>query len=247
MKTITINNMPELPYAMEEAMNRLRININFLGNDIKKIMVISTTPDEGKSFVAMQLWHQMVNAGTPSVLLDMDMRKSVMAEKYEIAMTDGSKLQGMSSYLAGKDDLQDALLHVSDHTESAILPNIENVVNPSLLIENSRFEKMLDTLAEEYRYVFIDAPPLDLVSDGEKIGSICDGAILVVRGGMTSKRLVRQSINQLERAGCPLLGVVLNRVENSKGKYYKKYGKYYGGKYYGSYYGKSQDYYYGSK
>ena len=59
---------------------------------------------------------------------------------------------------------------------------------------------------------------------------------------MTSKRLVRNSINQLERSGCPLLGVVLNRVENSKGKYYRKYGK----GYYGNYYGKSRDYYYGS-
>ena len=63
------------------------------------------------------------------------------------------------------------------------------------------------------------------MSDGEKIGSLCDGAILVVRGGMTSKGIVRNSIRQLERAGCPLLGIVLNRVESAKGGYYyKKYG-----------------------
>ena len=242
MKKVTLGNMPQLPYAMEEALNRLRININFLGSDIKKIMVISTVPDEGKSFVTLQLWHQMVQSGVPSALLDMDLRKSVMAEKYEITDVSGDKLTGMSSYLAGNGDIGDALYHIEGHEESAILPNIENVVNPSLLIENSRFEAMLDTLAEKYRYVFLDAPPLDLVSDGEQIGSLCDGAILVVRGGMTSKRLVRNSINQLERAGCPLLGVVLNRVENSKGKYYRKYGK----GYYGNYYGKSRDYYYGS-
>ena len=56
MKSIKINNMPDLPYAMEEAVNRLRINISFLGTKIKKIMIISTEPNEGKSFVAMQLW-----------------------------------------------------------------------------------------------------------------------------------------------------------------------------------------------
>lgn len=56
MNEVVIGNMPSLPYAVEEAVNRLRININFLGSDIKKIMVISTLPDEGKSFVTMQLW-----------------------------------------------------------------------------------------------------------------------------------------------------------------------------------------------
>lgn len=84
MKSIKINNMPDLPYAMEEAVNRLRINISFLGTKIKKIMIISTEPNEGKSFVAMQLWKQIAEAGTPSILLDADMRKSVMADKYEI-------------------------------------------------------------------------------------------------------------------------------------------------------------------
>ena len=52
MNEVTIGNMPTLPYAVEEAVNRLRINISFLGSDIKKIMVISTMPDEGKSFVS---------------------------------------------------------------------------------------------------------------------------------------------------------------------------------------------------
>ena len=80
MNEVTIGNMPTLPYAVEEAVNRLRINISFLGSDIKKIMVISTMPDEGKSFVTMQLWRQMAESGTPSILLDADLRKSVMTD-----------------------------------------------------------------------------------------------------------------------------------------------------------------------
>ena len=105
-----------------------------------------------------------------------------------------------------------------------------------------RFEEMLAYMEEKYRYVFIDSPPLSLVSDGERIGNLCDGAILVVRGGATSKHLVKNSIRQLERAGCPLLGIVLNRVEGAKSGYYsKRYGsKYYGGKYY------NDAYYYGN-
>ena len=63
-KNAKIENMPQLPYAVEEAINRLRVNVSFLGNEVKKIMVISSEPDEGKSFVAMQLWRQMAEAGS---------------------------------------------------------------------------------------------------------------------------------------------------------------------------------------
>ena len=119
------------------------------------------------------------------------------------------------------------------------IPNVENVINPSMLLESDRFKVLLDGLAKRYRYVFVDAPPLGLVSDAEKIGNLCDGAILCVRSGMTPKGIVRESIKQLDRAGCPLLGIVLNRVDESKGGYgkyghYGRYGKYYNDKYYGS-------------
>ena len=73
------------------------------------------------------------------------------------------------------------------------------------------------------------------VSDGERIGSLCDGAVLVVRGNSTPKSIVKNSALQLERAGCPLLGVVLNRVKGANGGYYYKQ---YGGKHYGYGYGK---------
>ena len=239
MRKIHIDNMPELPYAMEEAINRLRINISFLGTDVRKIMVISTLPNEGKSFVAMQLWHQIAQAGTPTILLDGDMRKSVMADKYEIVSEDKKELRGISHYLSSDDSIKDAV-YKTQWENGDILPNIDNVVNPSMLLESERFEEMLHHMEKRYRYVFIDSPPLSLVSDGERIGNLCDGAILVVRGGVTSKHLVKNSIRQLERANCPLLGIVLNRVEGSKsGYYYKRYGgRDYGSKYYSdTYYG----------
>jgi Mrp family chromosome partitioning ATPase len=111
-----------------------------------------------------------------------------------------------------------------------------------MLLENERFTEMLNYLKERYRYVFLDSPPLDLVSDGERIGNHCDGAILVIRAHETPMKAVKASIAQLERAGCPVLGYVLNRVSSSKGGYYtKRYGGYYGG-YYGRY---GDKYYYG--
>ncbi len=246
MNKVKLTKMPELPYAMEEAMNRLRINIGFLGGDVKKILVVSTMPNEGKSFIALHLWEQMAKTGTSAIYLDADMRKSMTAEKYGLELEKGKQIIGTSQYLAGNQKLEDVILS-TDIQGGDMLPNIENVINPSRLLESQRFADMLDYMAEHYRYVFVDSPPLNLVSDGERIGSMCDGAILVVRGGETSKNMVRASIQMLERSSCPLLGIVLNRVKGAKGGYYhKKYGgKYYYGKYGHGGYGDS--YYYGSK
>ena len=106
-------------------------------------------------------------------------------------------------------------------------------------MEDPRLGELLDRLAEDYRYVIIDTPPLDNISDGALIASMSDGAVLVVRCGETSKALVRQSLQKLDRVGCPVLGTVLNRAEIRSGaykKYYNRYGKKYGD-YYGAYYG----------
>lgn len=242
----TIANMPSLPYAIEEAVNRLRVNISFLGSNVRKIIVLSSMPDEGKSFVAMQLWRQMAEAEVPSILLDLDLRKSVMTDKYQIHTGAGEKIFGTSYYLANDIDLSECVLR-TDTGWGDILPNVENVVNPSILLEGDKLSSTLDILAENYRYVFIDAPPLNLVADGEKIGSLCDGAVLVVRGGQTPKSMVRNAIHQLERANCPVLGIVLSRVKGAKGGYYYKqyggkgyYGKNYYGKGYGNYYGEGK-------
>lgn len=235
MNKLQIDKMPTLSYSTEEAVNRLRVNLSFLSKDVKKIMVISTTENEGKSFVAFHAWRQMAESGVHSILLDADLRKSVMVNRYEMNPEDGSKLIGTSHVLSKDIPLDQAVWH-TDLPQGDILPNAENLINPTMLFESKSFKRLLNEMAEQYRYVFVDAPPLSIVSDGEKIGSLCDGAILVVASGMIPRSMVQQSIQQLERAGCPLLGIVLNRAENyQKKKYYGKYG----------YYGKGKKEYYG--
>lgn len=226
-------NTPQLPYSVQEAINRLRINISFLGSDIRKIMIISSEPNEGKSFLALNLWNQMAEAGEKAILIDMDMRNSTMYAKYDMHRVDGKEMKGTSHYLAGNASLDEVLVRTK-YGYGDLIPNVENVINPSMLLETNKFEELLNALGKYYRYVFIDAPPLGLVSDGERIGNLCDGAILCVRSGFTQKSIVRESVRQLERAGCPLLGIVLNRVNESKGGYYNSK---YGSKYYGNYYG----------
>ena len=227
MNKIKMDSIQELPYAVEESINRLRINVSFLGNEIKKIMVVSTLPNEGKSFVTMQMWKQMANAGIKSVLVDADMRNSVLVKKNDIERQDGKEMKGLANYLA-EDFSLDEVTYESPFKNGYIIPNVENIINPSMLLESDKFGNMLNELSKDYRYVFVDAPPLGLVSDAEKIGSMCDGAILVIRSGETTRAEVKNSIKQLERSGCKILGVVLNRTTDLKNKYSKQ--KYYSGK-----------------
>ena len=145
MSKLIIKNMPELPYSVEEAVNRLRVNISFLGNDVKRIMVISSLPNEGKSFVTMQLWHQMAEAGTKSVFVDMDLRKSVLSEKYELSLDDKKEIKGTSHYLASDYPLSEAI-YKTDLEYGDFMPNVDNVINPSMLLESERFEQMLKDL-----------------------------------------------------------------------------------------------------
>ena len=231
MKEIKMN-IPALPYAVEEAMNRLRVNIKFCGKNTKKILIISSVPNEGKSTVSVQLWKMLAEAGFPSALVDMDLRKSVLKERLKFQSKD--KLIGLDYYVSGLAEYQD-VVYKTNINNGYIVPVSNHLENPSTLLEDPRMEELFDRLSEDYRYVIIDALPLESVADGAQIAPLCDGAILVVRSGMTSRKLIRQSVQQLERVNCKVLGMVLNRVETKSRTYQKYYGKY--GKYYNDNYG----------
>ena len=163
-KKIIMSVKPELPYAIEEAINRLRINVNFLGKDVRKIMIVSSAPNEGKSFITFSLWKQMAAAGVKTVLIDGDMRNSTLVEKYGIKRSDGQEVKGLSHYLSGDEELDEVLFH-TEIESGDILPNAENIINPSMLLDNRKFKDLLKAMGEQYRYVFVDAPPLGMVSN----------------------------------------------------------------------------------
>lgn len=233
MKKLNLK-IKDMPYAAEEALNRLRVNIKFCGKNTKKIVITSSVPNEGKSTVSVRLWKLLSEAGFPTVLVDVDLRKSELQKKYEV---EGIK-EGLNHFLSGLAEYED-VVYETNIPNGYIVPVTTLLENPSALLEDPRLGELLDRLAEDYRYVIIDTPPLDNISDGALIASMSDGAVLVVRCGETSKALVRQSLQQLDRVECPVLGTVLNRAEIRSGaykKYYNRYGKKYGD-YYGAYYG----------
>ena len=227
MKQLTIT-LPELPYAVEEAMNRLRINIKFCGKNTRKILLTSCLPNEGKSTISAYLWKMLAEAGFPTVLVDVDLRKSVMKKRFQIEYEEDMK--GLNHYLSGMAEYEE-VVYETNIQNGYIVPCTQLLENPSALLEDVRFQELLDKLAQNYRFVIIDTPPLGSVSDGALIASMCDGAVLVVCAGETPKAMIRQSLHEIEQSGCKLLGTVLNRAEvksRAYGKHYGKYGKKYG-------------------
>lgn len=235
MKELQINNFPQLPFDVTEALNQFRVNLGFCGDDIKKVMITSSVPNEGKTFIAMELWKMMADVGIPTLLIDCDLRNSEIKTKYGLTATD--KMTGLVHYLAGKAEMDD-VIYKTNIVNGYIVPVGSSVVNPTMLLEGRRFSDIIKKVGEVFSFIIIDTPPLGSVADALNVAKHCDGSILVVRSGETPKKLIKNSVDLLGRTSTPLLGTVLNRVDTSGSTngYYKRYYRknYYYNNYYNS-------------
>lgn len=226
-------NKRELPYDVNEAMKLLRTNLQFYGKDKKVILLTSTVADEGKSTVSMNLCTSLAQLGSRVLLIDADMRKSVLASQ---ALQGAKDLPGLSYLLAARSSLEEVLLATDVQDFHLILAG-RVPPNPTELLSNPRMEKLIEICRNEYDYVIVDCPPINLVVDAAIVAPMCDGIIMVVNSGSIPYRMAQNAVRQLEATGTPILGAVLNMVEKKNDKYYYRKGYYQ--KYYGDYYGQS--------
>ena len=148
------------------------------------------------------------------------MRNSVLIKRLNMEFEDENPV-GIDYYLSGQCEYED-VIYKTNVEHGDFIPCINLLENPTSLIEDHRFEELLDRLSKEYRYIIIDSAPLASAADANVIATMSDGAVFVVRNEYTSRKLIRTSIQQLEQIHCKLLGVVLNRESVSS----KSYGKY---------------------
>ena len=224
MKYLEVTNLPELPFDVSEAINQLRVNLSFAGVDIKSVVVTSSIPNDGKSFIALGLWRALANVGKRVLLIDGDLRLSQLRSVYGLATRDN--FIGIAHLLSGHADIPD-LVYKTNVTNGYILPVTTDIADPTNLLESERFSILLKNCDETFDMIIVDTPPLGSVADALNIVRKCDGSILVVRSGFTKKKIVSESVMSLRRTGKPLFGIVLNRVDTSRksGSYY--YNEYY--------------------
>lgn len=212
-------NMKE-DYGYNEAIKTLRTNIQFCGSSLKAIMLTSSVPDEGKTDIAMALAQSLAQIGKKTLLIDADIRKSILAARYQMTQ----EIYGLSQYLTGQKELEDIIYHTSSEMLDMIFAGPYSP-NPAELLEEDLFAKMLDAVHAYYDYIIIDTPPMYNIIDGAIVARHCDGAIMVIESGAISYRLEQKVKTQLEKSGCRILGAVLNKVDYKEERYYGYYGK----------------------
>lgn len=231
MQRISLRFEKDEDYRIREAFKTLRTNIEFSGSDLKVIAVTSCTPNEGKSSIAMELAKAFAEAGKRTLLIDADMRKSVLVGRYKT----GAVRLGLTHVLVGRERLGDVICKTN-------FPRLYMIFagpvppNPSELLGGENFEAILQKARQLFDYVIVDTPPLGSVIDAAVAAKRCDGTILVVENNAISYKFVQNVKEQLDKSGSKILGVVLNKVDMSTKSVYGHYGRYYG-KYYGKYYG----------
>lgn len=213
---------------VNEAFRVLRTNIDMMtGRETgcKVMMTTSMFPNSGKTFMLMNLAASMALKGSKVLMIDLDLRKATLSKALNLNGT------GVSSYLSGKTDtFMDHIREVQEHLD--LLPVGSLPPNPSELLLSERFKNMIDTLKNEYDYIFIDCPPIDMVADTYIIAGVVDISIYVVRAGVADKRNLYLLEQLRQDTRLKRLSLILNGVENYRRGYgYGRYG--YGS--YGSY------------
>lgn len=236
MERIELVEQNPLSNREKEMYRTLRTNLEFTGVENRVIAITSCAPDDGKSTVSYNLACALAESGKSTLIVDADLRKSVLVQRYKI----NREMTGLSHFLSGKIDTTD-VIYATNKEKLYLLPTGVFPTNPTELLGNNRMEILITALKKVFDYVIIDTPPLGSVIDAAVVSKFCDASMLVLASNQSSKAEAKRVISQLKTANPNFLGVVLNKVDmKDSGYYYKRYG--YG---YGSYYGKKKhdDYY----
>ncbi len=226
MQTITINQLDTMDFHGKEAYKTLRTNLEFTGEDIKVVAVTSCIENEGKSSVTMNLALALAEAGKSVLLIDADMRKSILAGRHKIK----NAKKGLSHYLSGQCEAEE-MLSVTNIDKLHMVIAGPVPPNPSELLGGKKFADFLGKMRTAYEYIIIDCPPVGSVADALIAGKLADGVVLVIQSEGVSYKFAQRMKKNLEMADCKILGAVLNKVNLKNDGYYRKYyGKYH--KYY---------------
>lgn len=217
-KLVTVSDNKSI---ISEQFRTIRTNITFATPDqqLKTILITSTTPGEGKSTNAANLAVLFAQEGKRVLLIDADMRKPTLHYTFAIF----NKI-GLSTVLAKKSILSESIQQTSI-ANLAILPSGPIPPNPAELLASQAMQQMLEEIKEMYDLIIFDAPPLLSVADAQILANTCDGTLLIANAGVVEKDAILKAKAILVTSKATILGVVLNQYKMSRNheKYYQYY------------------------
>ncbi|MEG2110652.1 MAG: CpsD/CapB family tyrosine-protein kinase [Clostridium sp.] len=197
----------------------LRTNIQYssFDKDIKKILVTSSEPGEGKTTTSANLALTFAQSDKKTIVVDCDLRKPSIHKGFNLSNT-----VGLSDVILNSNNIDKAIKKVENNLY--VLTSGKIPPNPSEMLSSKAFEGLLEALSKIYDVIIIDSPPVLAVTDSQIISTKVDGTVLVVRGNHTKKEVVIAAKDVLDKVKANILGTVLTRAENGKHGYYYYYG-----------------------
>lgn len=221
---------------MEETFRAIRTNMLFmLEKGQKVVLVTSSIPKEGKSFVAANLAVSLAFLGKKTLIIGMDIRKPGLNKTFGF----NTRSYGITNYLRNPEEVNlfDMIMDSEISPNLHILPGGSVPPNPTELVSRPIFEETIELLKKNYDYIILDTAPIGLVTDTSIIAHIADLGIVVCRADYTPKAAF-QNINNLQQDQIfSKLATLVNDIDmNSRKNSYsynfgRKYGYGYGRKY----------------
>jgi capsular exopolysaccharide synthesis family protein len=217
---------------VSEAFRSLRTNLEFTNVDrsLKKILVTSSGPGEGKTMISVNLAAIIAQGGRKVLLLDADMRRPRVHKIFGM-----SNRVGLSSLFRGNMSVRSVMRSVADMENVFVITSGSLPPNPAELLASAKMDLILQEACKEVDVIVVDSPP-SLVSDFQVLATKLDGVLMVVQPGHTRADAAIAMLEQLGRVDGSILGVVLNKIPRDS--------YYYGGYYHYYYQSKKGEYYY---
>ena len=225
LKELIVHEDPKS--TISEGIRTIRTNLQFSNVDenVKKIMITSSMPGEGKSFTSSNIATAFAQDGNKVLLVDCDMRKGRLHKIFEL-----SNSKGLSNLLI--DNIEKNYKKYIKKTNVDNLSIITSGVvppNPSELLNSEKNKKLIEILEQEYDYIIFDCVPTNGLPDSLIMSNLVDKTIIVCAANITPTELLQKTKNSLKNVDANIAGIVVNKTKASYNKYYGHYyGKYYG-------------------
>ena len=210
---------------INEAFRVVRTNLEFMrgkGKGGYVIMLTSMNPGSGKTFISSNLSSCFAIKGKKTIVIDLDLRKKSLSEMI------GKPKRGISDYLNGReDDYESLIIHNVNECDLDLLPVGTLPPNPAELLADERLDNLMHTLRGKYDYIFLDCPPVEIVTDADIINRLVDLTLFVTRAGILERSMLTEIDRYYNTKKYVNLAVVLNGTD-SAGHYGYKYGYRYG-------------------
>lgn len=202
------------------------MRLNELSKKAKIILTTSTSPSEGKSFVTTNLAITFAIHGERTLVIDADLRMPSVGKSLSL---EGDN--GLVKYLSSGCTFEEALIK-DFYPNLDVLPAGQKAKNPTQILNSNEFLGLLEQLSEQYDRIFIDTPPLAVVSDVLSLLPHADGLIYVIKYNTIKRKSARANLRRLTDSQTPVFGAVLNQISIAAANYYtayydKSYAKYY--------------------